>query len=388
MICRHLHLTHRSFYAAFFITSIVLLAPLYGVGQEAAGRFTELENVVTEVKGVHAPDSRLEVFQIALSAEENRIVVKGAVSRQELKVILLDSLAQAAGELEFVDSIQVLPTEDLQPSVYGIVKVSVAHMRRKPSVAAELVNQTLLGTVLKLYVDRSGYYYVHNWDRYLGWVSHSSVVRIDSFGVKEGRKGPRVVCVANYGGVRDRPGARGDILVDLVPGAVMRRAGPDRKWIKVQLPDGRVGYVKKGLVMEEADLNKIIPNSGRITETASAFLGIPYMWGGTSAKSFDCSGFVQTVFRLNNCRLPRDANQMVQEGELVELDDHYSNLKTGDLLFFGPSAEKITHVAIYLKNQRFIHAAGAVQINSLDPADKLYNEYRHKTLRTAKRMIP
>ena len=91
---------------------------------------------------------------------------------------------------------------------------------------------------------------------------------------------------------------------------------------------------------------------------------------------------------MNNIHLPRDASQQVHEGELVEPGEHFENVLIGDLLFFGPTAERITHVAIYLGDRHFIHNDSLVRINSLNPEDPLYNEYRLNTLRAIKRIQP
>ncbi len=126
----------------------------------------------------------------------------------------------------------------------------------------------------------------------------------------------------------------------------------------------------------------------RVLDTARDYLGVPYLWGGTSTKGFDCSGFTQIVYRMNNYSLPRDASQQVQLGRPVALEDDFAHLLPGDLLFFGPRPERITHVALYLGGKRYIHSSGQVHIASLDPADELYNDYRYTTLRTARRVQP
>lgn len=82
--------------------------------------------------------------------------------------------------------------------------------------------------------------------------------------------------------------------------------------------------------------------------TARAFLGTPYLWGGTSGHGIDCSGFVQQVYRLNGVGLDRDADQQALEGRAVDTPI------AGDLLFFGSPA--VTHVAMSLGGDDFIHA--------------------------------
>ena len=100
-----------------------------------------------------------------------------------------------------------------------------------------------------------------------------------------------------------------------------------------------------------------------IVDTAMQYLGVPYVWGGTSPSGFDCSGFVQYVFWQNGISLTRTADTQYYDGYAVS----YSNLQPGDLVFFaGTYTEGISHVGIYIGDGEMIHAAGAcVKITSL-----------------------
>jgi cell wall-associated NlpC family hydrolase len=350
-----------------------------------------LIQVVEDIKASHAPDSRLELFQIDLKKSGNRIFVMGEMTDARIKTLLLDSLRKAKPEYTVVDSVALLPGKDLKETGYGIVRVSVAQMRRQPARSSEQVSQTLLGTVLRLYKEKDGFYFVHNWDRYLGWVAKSSLVPVDSLSAARWKEGSRVVCVANYGLVRDRSHTDGNVIVDLVPDAVLKKVGKRGGWVKVETPDGLTGWVEKDQVMDEAEFRRIRANPDRIAATTRRFLGIPYLWGGTSAKGLDCSGLVQTVYRLNNISLPRDANQIALEGETVDIGDGFGNLRKGDVLFFGSKPDRITHCAVYLGDGRYIHSTTSVSkvvMNSLYPDDPLYYEYLHNTIRAAKRIMP
>ncbi len=87
--------------------------------------------------------------------------------------------------------------------------------------------------------------------------------------------------------------------------------------------------------------------------TAERFVGIPYRWGGENVvDGMDCSGFVRAVYNLCGLSIPRTSRDQFTAGDLVIKED----LKDGDLVFFGASADTISHVGIYVGNGKFVHA--------------------------------
>ncbi len=88
-----------------------------------------------------------------------------------------------------------------------------------------------------------------------------------------------------------------------------------------------------------------------------AAMAVPnsYLWGGTVAPNYDCSGLMQAAFRSVGIQLPRDAYQ--QEAFLEPIEAQMTIWQPGDLIFFGP-AHKATHVGLYLGNGQYIHSSG------------------------------
>jgi len=98
----------------------------------------------------------------------------------------------------------------------------------------------------------------------------------------------------------------------------------------------------------------------KLLADAKMFKGGRYIWGGTTPKGFDCSGYVQYLYKKNNISLPRTAWAQSQKGEAVEVE----NLQKGDLLFFLTDKSRgipVTHVGIYIGHGEFIHAASKKQ---------------------------
>ena len=258
---------------------------------------------------------------------------------------------------------------------YGIVNVSVANMRAQSVFQSELVNQTLMGNIVSLLDRRDDFYLVQNWDGYIGWVSKHEIFTGKLSLAKEWIDSEKVMMRKNYGLVYSEPVEDSPIISDLVPCIFLKKVGDEDDFIKVELPDKKNGYVKRYLFISDQEYRNINISADKVTTLAKTFLGIPYLWGGNSSKGFDCSGYVQTVFRLLNFSLPRDSGPMSREGTTIPLSEKITGYRPGDLFFFGKTANRINHVAIYLGDGLYIHSRGKVMINSLDKSHPLYEDY-------------
>jgi cell wall-associated NlpC family hydrolase len=124
--------------------------------------------------------------------------------------------------------------------------------------------------------------------------------------------------------------------------------------------------------------------SSNVLSRAVNVLGTPYRWGGSSpSKGFDCSGLVKYAFTdVDEVDLPRTSNAMASgHGQKIDRKD----LKPGDLIFFNIKSRKVNHVAIYLGNDRFIHAPRRGKSVSIDTLKKPYWESHYVV---AKRVLP
>jgi len=108
-------------------------------------------------------------------------------------------------------------------------------------------------------------------------------------------------------------------------------------------------------------------------KTAERFVGIPYRWGGnTVVDGMDCSGFVRAVFNLCGVNIPRTSGEQFQTGQGIDKSD----LREGDLVFFGDSASRINHVGIYVGDGRFVHAPRRGDDIKVSRVDEAYFDKR------------
>ncbi len=121
----------------------------------------------------------------------------------------------------------------------------------------------------------------------------------------------------------------------------------------------------------------------KLLEDAKYFKGGKYVWGGTTPQGFDCSGYVQYLYKKHNVNLPRTAWAQSKKGQSIDKN----NLEKGDLLFFLTDKKRgipVTHVGIYLGNGQFIHAASKKKGIIISPVHDGY--YSNKFV-SAKRVI-
>ena len=120
----------------------------------------------------------------------------------------------------------------------------------------------------------------------------------------------------------------------------------------------------KGSTGSIGAISSIAGGSNAIVSTAQKFMGVPYVFGGTTPKGFDCSGLVQYVFKMHGVSIPRLADEQYTIGKSVSRNQ----LSAGDLVFFNTDSSGISHCGIYVGDGKFLHASSSrgVRIDSLD----------------------
>lgn len=247
-----------------------------------------------------------------------------------------------------------------------VVKIPVANMHSRPSEEAEVVSQALYGVTVSVLEEVPGWVRARTPDDYSGWISRDSLAaRHEGPYAASGRVALVTSLFANVYREPDIRRRRPELTLPFETRLeVIEESPTEDRWVRVRLVDGREAWVQRGdISLEERPL--------AVEETlalARRFLGLPYLWGGTSAFGFDCSGFMQMLARRRGVLMPRDSlPQSRWEGsEPVAPQD----LRPGDFLYFGDSPEKVNHTGMYLGGGEFIHATSQgrpmVQISRLD----------------------
>ena len=259
---------------------------------------------------------------------------------------------------------------------WAVVEFSTNFMREEPDYVAENGDQALMGTVVETIGSQGYWRQIVSPEPYTAWVNEMGLVEMDEEEINDYIDSYKYICTADFTHILAEPSPSGERISDFVMGGLVRSLFDSKgkplksgKYLACMLPSGKCGWVLRSDV-EDFDewvaTREMTPEA--IVATAEEFLGVPYMWGGTSIKHVDCSGLTRSVYYMNGILLPRDASEQALVGRDAPLDA----LEPGDLLFFGtPATEekaaRVSHVGIYIGDGVYIHASQLVRLSSLDP---------------------
>lgn len=369
------------------ILGIAFLYATLAIGQN----LKKVADIVEKTQQIWAPDKRVEIFDVDYVLKGKTLTLFGQISSSKANQDLTQQLQDAGFQVE--NKIQLLPdASKLGEQVWGIVRNSVCNIRSEADYDAAMVTQAQMGMPVRI-MQVKGWYQIQTPDRYLGWVERKAIQPLTKAELEQWNAADQLVVTALWGQVLDAPKEKAQPLSDVVGGNRMKCLGRKGKYFVVELPDGRQGYLLRTLAEEIESWRAHLDNSAEgILKTARSLNGIPYFWAGLSPKGVDCSGFVRTTLYLHDITIPRDASQMCKTGKRIEIGD-YSNLESGDLLFFGSrnaqtGRERVVHVGIYMGNKRFIHSLGTVHESSFDPSSEIYDAYDTNRLLFACRVLP
>jgi gamma-D-glutamyl-L-lysine dipeptidyl-peptidase len=381
------HMLIGIFRRTLFVNSLIvfLIAGCSG----PSGKIDKVQGEIDSISSIFVPDHRMGIADIKVhSTTEGILILKGETTDKLLKIDLIRTLSNNGNKL--IDSILILPDTLVNKNFLGLATLSVINIRKHPSHSSELINQALLGTPVLILKNEDDWLLVQTPDNYLGWVESSSLAAMTVSGMAEWKRSDRVITQAYSGWIYASP-EESETISDFVAGCILVYEGESHAHAKVRLPDGREGYISSKSVMDFNKWRSTVSCTGEsIIKSAAGFLGLPYLWGGTSTKGVDCSGFSRSVFYLNGIILLRDASLQALHGLNIDIKSGYGQLKPGDLLFFGTRDSlkpHVTHVAVYKGDSEYYNSSGRVVINSFDSTRSNYNAYRVTALLSARRVI-
>ncbi len=235
-----------------------------------------------------------------------------------------------------------------------------------------MITQGIIGEAVSVLEQREDWHYVQQWDDYQGWIYQFFLTDYPA------EWDPDFEYKGLIDWIYETPDTHSRTIRQISTGARLPSRQHNGVWIQVTLPDQKTGYIRSVIATSQSrDIRK------RVVETAEKFLGVSYCWGGKTAFGFDCSGFVQTVFRVNGIELHRDTIQQIEDGERLEGRQEF---RPGDLVFFT-NGNQVDHVGIACDTDRFIHCSGMVKINSFDREDPEFNSSLTERFLQARRMI-
>ena len=341
---------------------------------------TGLKGVNESIKKEYAPDKRVAIYDIELDYYDNKIVVSGETDSKIGYQKLLDSLKSL--DIDFINKIRILPDTVIGNDKFAIANNSVINIRSAPEHSAELGTQGLLGMPLKVLDKKGDFYRIQTPDKYISWVDKGGIHRMNKGEFDNWNNRKKVIFTKNFGYVYADTSENSEIISDITLGGILKFTGISNNFFEVEYPDKRTGFIKREeAVNYESWLINLVASQENIEKSAKSMIGFPYLWGGTSSKGMDCSGFTKMVYLMNGFVIPRDASQQINAGKIVDNKLDFVDLQKGDLLFFGTKAEenkkqKVVHVGIWLGNEKmeFIHSSGNIHISSMDETQPNFDE--------------
>lgn len=262
--------------------------------------------------------------------------------------------------------------EEAQGALWGYTNIGIANVesgnlnvRAVPSTDGKMVGKLPKNAACEILDTQDGWAHIQSGE-VEGYVSLEFLLTGPDARIKAHQLVTTVVVADTDGlNVREEANTESTVLTQVLKGEELEYVETLGEWIKISL-DGEEAYVAAEFVTVEEKLETAITMTELLygegvsdvrvdlVEYAKQFVGNPYVWGGTSlTNGADCSGFVLSVFKKYGITLSHSSKAQANEGTKISL----SELKPGDLVFYGNSSGSINHVAIYIGGGQVIHAS-------------------------------
>ena len=237
-------------------------------------------------------------------------------------------------------------------------KVNADSLYLRQSPGGAVITTLSKGTTVAVLNNSSSWYKV-SVNGKEGYVSGEYLTGTTATGVALGTGTVKCSSSVNF---RSAPNTSSTSYGELKNGTAVTVLSTSNGWSKVSYA-GKAGYISADYLVTASSGTAISPSNTAASVSISAkrqsvlnyaaqFLGVPYVYGGSTPSGFDCSGFTSYVFKNTVGSIPRVAQAQYDATTRVSRDD----LLPGDLVFFGSSTSSISHVGIYVGSNQFIHA--------------------------------
>lgn len=268
----------------------------------------------------------------------------------------------------------------------AVVINAVENMHSRSTSSSDVVSQAILGTNVRLLKkernsEGEDWWEVETPDTYKGWIISSALRFLKPDDKPYASSGKVFVVSALLANTYREPSVTKHKPVKVAPiTSVLEVLGErDERWLEVNLPCGTKVWIQKGDgEIHEAPWSWPRTFAEDMVALSKRFLGLPYTWGGTSPLGFDCSGFVQLIYKTGGIPILRDANIQFEGSGLVPVAA--GEEMAGDLVFFG---KNISHVGMMIDAENFINAT--VHETPTVRIDRLKDPYWQKIYQGARR---
>ncbi|AEM78395.1 C40 family peptidase [Thermoanaerobacter wiegelii] len=268
----------------------------------------------------------------------------------------------------------------------GKITGNYVNVRTQGSLSGSVIARLNGNDTVTVLDKENGWYKIKLSDGREGWVFGEYLSVRNSSNVSRGdsEKAASVgIVTGSYVNVRSEAGLSGSVVAQLDKNTTVNVLGKQNGWYKIKLSDGREGWiygeylaVRSSSSISRGEVDRSLVD--KLIDFAKSFVGTPYVYGGSTPKGFDCSGFVQYVFKNVGINLPRTANEQATAGEYVS----YNDLQPGDLVFFKTlGSSSINHSGIYIGNGEFIQSSSGRGKVIISPLNEGYYKEHYVTAR-------